>query len=295
MRSAVALKPGLKETPVFLNMPDDEDFSSVVPLVQIENMYVDVFPTLESMLNRIVQDIRSPGQAKIFSLNVHGANMAYRFPRFKRLIQQADTLICDGTGILMASRILPGLTIPCRFAAGDYLPDLLKRLSQENLTAFFLAGEPGVAEQALRFLEEKIPGHTVVGCHHGYIAHDKKLEDQVIEQINRLAPDVLFIGFGMPLQEYWIEENMHRLDVRAFFPFGATLDYLSRKVPRCPAVLGKLGLEWLFRFCLEPSRMFERYMMGNPRFMARIIASAIRMRLLKAKTGFHGAGALKTG
>jgi peptidoglycan/LPS O-acetylase OafA/YrhL len=75
----------------------------------------------------------------------------------------------------------------------------------------------------------------------------------------------------MPLQEYWIHKNRHRLKVRAFFPFGATLDYISFAVPRCPMWLGNLGLEWLFRLWLEPGRLFERYVIGNPSFAMRVL------------------------
>lgn len=246
--------------------------------VDIEGIPVEIFPTTQSLLDRIVEDINQPGKARIFSINVHGANIANEDSRFQRLMQEAETMICDGTGIILASKLLPGHTIPCRHAAGDFMPALLDHLAKRKLTAYFLAGEPGVADKALAKLAEKVPHHTVVGCHHGYITRDKALEDQVIAQINELKPDILFLGFGMPLQEFWIEENLHRLNIRAVFPFGATLDYLSQKVTRCPAWLGQLGLEWLFRFCLEPNRMFKRYIYGNPAFISRILLQTLKMK-----------------
>jgi N-acetylglucosaminyldiphosphoundecaprenol N-acetyl-beta-D-mannosaminyltransferase len=252
------------------------------PRRKIDGIPVDVFPSLEIMLDRIVDDIRRPAQARIFSLNVHGANIAHNDPKFREIMRQPETMICDGMGIMAASRLLPGKSIPCRLAAGDYMPALLQRLADENLTAFFLAGEPGVAEKALNQLAQAVPHHTVLGCHHGYILQNEALENQVIERINSLEPDILFIGFGMPLQEYWIEKNRHRLNVKALFPFGATLDYISRTVPRCPSWLGDLGLEWLFRFCLEPSRMFKRYIVGNPEFMLRILWQSIREQEARA-------------
>ncbi len=249
--------------------------------VDIDGIKVDAFPTLHSMLDRIVCDIRNPGQANIFSVNVHGSNIARKNSRFRKIMQSAKTMICDGAGIRIASKILPVEEIPCRLAAGDYLPALLQRLADEKLTAFFLAGEPGVAESALKNLATKVPNHTVLGCHHGYIFKDKELEAEVISKINALQPDILFVGFGMPLQEFWIQDNMHQLKVKAFFPFGATLDYLSNKVKRCPTWLGDLGLEWLFRFCLEPKRMFERYIFGNPEFLLRIFKQSIALHLQK--------------
>lgn len=252
--------------------------SAPVPLssVIVEDMQVDSFDSLQAMLDCLVMHIKSPRRAKLFSLNIHGANIAHSNPQFKQVMQSADVMICDGMGIVLASRILTGHTIPCRLAAGDYMPALLERLAKERLTAFFLAGKPGVAEKALANLAKKVPHHTVIGCHHGYILNDAALEKQVMDTINRLQPDVLFVGFGMPLQEYWIDEKMAQLRVGAFFPFGATLDYLSGTVPRCPVWLGNLGLEWLFRFWLEPARMFHRYIIGNPVFIGRQLWAAFR-------------------
>lgn len=272
--------PSKKLSPAFSSPgPLPEEPFPETERVEIDGLPVDVLPTLEAMLDRIMADIRHPEKAHIFSINIHGANLARRSPRFRRLMRNAETMICDGMGILWASRMLPTESIPCRHAAGDYMPALLERLAEEGLTAFFLAGEEGVAEKALANLAKKVPHHTVIGCHHGYILKNPALEEQVISTINRLKPDILFIGMGMPLQEYWIEENRHRLAVRAFFPFGATLDYLSHKVSRCPGFLGSLGLEWFYRLLLEPSRMFRRYVLGNPEFMSRILWQSLCLRL----------------
>lgn len=252
-----------------------DNISTSLTHVVVDDIQVDAFSSLQSMLDCLIEHIKSPRKTKLFSLNIHGANIAHATPRFKQAMQNADVMICDGMGIVLASRLLSGHTISCRLAAGDYLPALLERLAKERLTAFFLAGKPGVAEEALVNLAKKVPHHTVVGCHHGYILNDSALEKQVIDTINRLQPDVLFVGFGMPLQEYWIEEKMPQIRAGSFFPFGATLDYLSGTVPRCPMWLGNLGLEWLFRFWLEPTRMFHRYIIGNPFFIWRQLWRAI--------------------
>jgi N-acetylglucosaminyldiphosphoundecaprenol N-acetyl-beta-D-mannosaminyltransferase len=251
--------------------------------ISVEGIPVDTLPTLDSMLDRLVADIRSPAQARIFSINVHAANLAAKDARFARLMREAETMICDGVGIQLGSWLQGGPTILGRFTAAEFMVQLLDRLAAEELTVFFLGGRPGVAERALAKLALKVPHHTVLGCHHGYFFNDADLEASLIETINRLKPDVLFVGFGMPLQEFWIDDNRHRLMVRAFFPFGATLDYVSDTVPMCPAWLGKLGLHWLFRFCLEPKRMFRRYIVGNPQFVLRIL----RARWLSKRTSLE--------
>ncbi|MEM0951548.1 MAG: WecB/TagA/CpsF family glycosyltransferase [Cyanobacteria bacterium P01_H01_bin.74] len=245
----------------------------------IEDIPVDIFPTQNALFDRIAAEIQFgkilEKPRTVFSINIHGANMATRYPRFKKIMQTVDTMICDGIGIVLGSKMAKTVPIPCRHCAGDFLPDLVQYLADKGLTCYFLASEPGVAERAVENMAKKTPNHTILGYHHGYVLKDKVLENKVIDEINTLKPDILFVGFGMPLQEFWIEDNLSRLNVGAVFPFGATLDYISQKVPRCPVWLGQLGLEWLFRFCLEPKRMFERYIQGNPWFMYRILKQRV--------------------
>lgn len=241
------------------------------PRALIENIPVDAFEDLEAFFDKVVADIRKPEQALIANLNVHAANIAHQNEAFKRFIQDADTVFCDGAGIVLASRVLGGVQLPSRFTAADYMPDMLRRFAQENLTVYFLASEPGVAERAIAEFTRQVPNHTIVGWHHGYILNNAELEKEVVETINAIKPDILFVGMGMPVQEHWIHKRRDELKVKALFPMGATLDYFSQKVPRCPQWMGDAGLEWLFRLSVEPVRMFERYVVGNPAFMWRIL------------------------
>jgi lipopolysaccharide/colanic/teichoic acid biosynthesis glycosyltransferase len=86
---------------------------------------------------------------------------------------------------------------------------------------------------------------------------------------------VLLVALGVPQQEIWIARNRHRLHARIVFGVGAQFDFWSGRISRAPMVLRKTGLEWTWRFALEPRRMFKRYIIGNPIFMCRAVKSAI--------------------
>lgn len=245
---------------------------------EIEGIGVDNIASLPVLFDRLRQEVQRPGKSIFAALNVHIANIAHQNPDLRQVLQQSEVVYCDGAGIVLASKLL-GVPLPCRFTAADWLFDLWTYLSQHGITAYYLGGEPGIAEKALRQFETTHPKHTILGVHHGFILQDEILERQVIQQINALKPDVLFVGFGCPLQELWIERHKAELAVSVFYPIGATLDYLTRKVPRCPAWMGDNGLEWLFRFCVEPRRMFGRYILGNPWFLWRIGCQALQQRL----------------
>lgn len=248
----------------------------------IEGIGVDNIAHLSGLFERLRQEAQRPGKSIFAALNVHIANIAHQNPRLRQFLQASDVVYCDGAGIVLASKLL-GQPLPCRFTAADWLFDLWAYLSQQGITAFYLGGEPGIAEKALAQFEEGVPQHTILGVHHGFILQDEALERQVIERINTLKPDVLFVGFGCPLQELWIQRHKSELEVSVFYPIGATLDYLTRKVPRCPAWMGENGLEWLFRFLVEPRRMFRRYIVGNPWFLWRIGVKVIQRRLMLHK------------
>ncbi|WP_303674854.1 WecB/TagA/CpsF family glycosyltransferase [Vampirovibrio chlorellavorus] len=248
------------------------------PRSDIEGIGVDNISCLPALFERLRQEARRPGKSVFAALNIHIANIAHQNPTLRQFLQASDVVYCDGAGIVLASRLL-GNPLPCRFTAADWLLDLWAYLSQHGITAFYLGGEPGIAEKALAQFEERMPQHTILGVHHGFILQDEALERQVIDRINALQPDVLFVGFGCPLQEMWIQRHQAALNVSVFYPIGATLDYLTRKVPRCPAWMGENGLEWLFRFLVEPRRMFGRYIVGNPWFLWRIGWQALQQRL----------------
>lgn len=243
----------------------------------IEGIPVHAFPTKESLIRRILFEIEKPRQSFITYLNVHGANIAEENPAYKAILQQSDVVFCDGAGIVLASHLLDD-PLPARLPVMDWIFDLLEALARANLTIFFLAGEPGVAERALAVISRRIPHHTVVGVHHGYVLNDSALEEAVIEHINELSPDILLVGFGMPLQEIWVDANRRTLQVKAIVAVGAALDYIGGKIPRCPDWMGKMGMEWLFRLQAEPQRLFTRYMVGNPRFLNRILLATLDRR-----------------
>lgn len=244
----------------------------------IEGIEVDNIPDLPTLLDRLRQEVQRPGKSVFAALNVHIANIAHQNPTLRQFLQDSEVVYCDGAGIVLASKLLDN-PLPCRFTAADWLFDLWAYLSQQGITAFYLGGEPGIAEKALAQFEAHHPKHTILSVHHGFILQDKALEREVMDRINALQPDVLFVGFGCPLQEEWIQQHKDVLNVSVFYPIGATLDYLTRKVPRCPTWMGENGLEWLFRFLVEPRRMFRRYIMGNPWFLWRIGCLALQRRL----------------
>jgi N-acetylglucosaminyldiphosphoundecaprenol N-acetyl-beta-D-mannosaminyltransferase len=152
----------------------------------------------------------------------------------------------------------------------DFGWDLAAFCEKEELTQYFLGNKPGIPEKAKDVLQEKHPGLKVVGTHHGYFKKEGPENEAVIKEINSKKPDILIVGFGMPLQEKWILDNRKKLDVGIIMTGGNCFTFLAGEESRAPNWMHKNGLEWLYRLVKEPVRMFDRYIIGNPLFMFRV-------------------------
>jgi N-acetylglucosaminyldiphosphoundecaprenol N-acetyl-beta-D-mannosaminyltransferase len=228
--------------------------------------------SVEQLLQRILASITNQEQLVIANVNVHALNLAYGTPRLRNFLNHADVVFCDGFGVKWGGRLL-GLDIRHRYTPPDWLVRLSELCVQHHFSLFLLGARPGVAEQAARRLKEHSPGVELVGVYHGYF--DKRLgspeSEQVIAQINSASPHILIVGFGMPLQEFWIEENQSRISANIIIPVGAALDYIAGEVPRGPRWMTDHGFEWLARLVIEPRRLWRRYIIGNPLFLWRVL------------------------
>ncbi len=136
------------------------------------------------------------------------------------------------------------------------------------------------ADRAATNLCARYPRLRLAGTHHGYFAKEGPANQAVVDEINGASPDILLVCFGMPLQERWVSENLSQLRVHVILTGGAAIDYGAGAIPVVPRWMAKLQLEWLFRFLIEPVRMFRRYIIGNPLFLARVFLVKLRKRQL---------------
>jgi len=203
-------------------------------------------------------------------VNIHTMNIAYRDTRLREAYAKSSITYCDGAGVVMGARLL-GKHLPGRMTAATFFLKLCKSWQDDGTSLYFLGGLPGVAAKACERLLELYPRLKISGNGHGYFRRGSKEEEDVFLKISEAHPDILFIGFGTPLQEHWAMANWTRLEARVVWSIGAIVDYLSGTVPRCPKWMERYYLEWLFRFLIEPRRMFSRYVIGNPLFFLRIV------------------------
>lgn len=194
-----------------------------------------------------------------FTPNSEILYMAYKDKNFKNILNSADFLLPDGSGIYLASKII-GTPFVSRTAGIDFGWDILRQSAKSKLKVYLLGGKEGVADLAAKKLTSEIEGLVICGTHHGYFNKCKNSEEnrEIVKEIKKSEADVVFVCFGAPDQEKWIYENAASLsEVRLFAGLGGSLDVWSGNLKRAPKYIQKAGLEWLWRAISEPKR-FKR-------------------------------------
>ncbi len=208
---------------------------------------------------------------KLAFLNAHASNLAARDAAFRDALSRF-VVLNDGVGVDIASRVLAGRRFPENLNGTDFVPRFLRE-SRRRLRVFLLGGRPGVAAAAAATLRRLAPQHDYVGAQHGYF--DASETEAVKARIAASRADVLLVAMGNPAQEAWIDAHAAATGAKLAMGVGALFDFLSGRTKRAPEAIRRLKLEWAFRLCLEPSRLWRRYVVGNPRFLGRVAAAAL--------------------
>ena len=209
--------------------------------------------------------------AKVVTVNAQFIVLARQEQDFADLLTSADLSVADGVPLIWASRLL-GTALPERVNGTDLMMRLCKEAAVDGSTLYFLGGRPGAAECAANLMRNELPKLKIVGVDcppYGFL-DDVNEERRVAERIALARPDLLFVGLGAPKQEYWIKQYSH-LPVKVMIGIGGSFELIAGFQRRAPLTFQKAGCEWLWRLCMEPRRLWRRYLVGNTIFVYIIL------------------------
>jgi len=210
---------------------------------------------------------------KIYFVNPDCFNRTYipQFADYRKIlhnIKQHDWVFADGIGINIAADIM-GYPKNENVNGTDLFPRLCEMAATEKLSLYFLGAKPGIADQMKDNVQKQYPNLNIKGAHHGYFDKDTESR-QIVDEINQLDPDIILVAFGVPFQERWIENWFNELKCPVIMGVGGLFDFYSGNMKRAPRWMRDIGFEWVFRLLMEPTRMFNRYIIGNPVFLHRV-------------------------
>jgi len=223
--------------------------------------YDEAMNVMDGMVAR-----REPGY--VCCVAVHAVMVAQRDREMREALLRSDLTVRDGMPLVWAANML-GEDLEQRV----YGPELMRRYTDrcvERGHRVWLYGgrDQGALVQLALQLRRRHPGIRIVG---GYAPPFRPLtgeeEDAICAQINEAAPDVLWVGIGVPKQEKWMARMRERLDVPVMCAVGAAFDFHAGRISQAPGWMQDRGLEWTYRIAQEPRRLLPRYLYYNPRFM----------------------------
>jgi N-acetylglucosaminyldiphosphoundecaprenol N-acetyl-beta-D-mannosaminyltransferase len=228
---------------------------------------------LEEALCAIEAALHRQVRTCIAFVNADCVNIAARDAAYQADLAAMDWVFADGIGMRIAGKIL-GQPVRDNVNGTDLFPRLCESLAASGHGLYLLGARPGVAEAAAQWARSRYPDLRIVGCQHGYF--DAEQAESVCERIRAASPDVLLVALGAPRQEHWMRCHGATSGARLLIGVGGLFDYYSGRIPRAPLWMRRLGLEWVFRLRQEPARLWRRYLIGNPAFLARIGSDRLR-------------------
>ena len=212
---------------------------------------------------------------------VHSVMMCFDDPKLREIYNDAGMVTPDGMPIVWLSQRLGAPHVK-----RVYGPDLLLAMCKHSIARgdrhFFYGGAEGVADLLVEKLKTHIPDLNVAGTYCPPFRQLTPEEDaEIVDLINKAKPDIIWIGLGAPKQEYWMRDHLDKLAPAVLVGIGAAFDFHAGIKRQAPRWIQRSGFEWLFRFLLEPRRLWKRYVINNPRFVYHVFLQKLGVREYK--------------
>ncbi|HEY3320033.1 MAG TPA: WecB/TagA/CpsF family glycosyltransferase [Planctomycetota bacterium] len=227
-----------------------------------------------------IMELAAPGPAHAYvcAVNVHTVSVARRDPGFREVLNGAFLALPDGKPLVWAHRLLGGRRLPDRVYGPTLMLHLCRAAAERGVPIYLYGGADGVAEKLGQTLKEQFPTLQVAGtCSPPFREEktpDSRLPDSRLEAeiaaINASGARLVFVALGAPKQERFMARHAKEIEGLQI-GVGAAFDFHTQRVKQAPAWMQGAGLEWLFRFCAEPRRLWRRYLVYNPYFVVRLM------------------------
>jgi N-acetylglucosaminyldiphosphoundecaprenol N-acetyl-beta-D-mannosaminyltransferase len=250
--------------------------------INICSVEIDKY-SFDEIVERIVEHALSGGAPEyVVTPNAQHILTLQNDAHFQEIYCKAFLVVPDGVSLLWAAKFLQ-TPLKGRVNGTDLFERLCCVAAEKGLKIFLLGGRPGAAEKAKETLKGRYPSLKIVGTHcppYGFESQSAELA-LINSKIKAVAPHILFVGLGAPKQEKWIYSNYQELGVPISVGIGVSFELVTDMVRRAPVWMQKMGLEWIFRLLVEPQRLWQRYIIGNPLFIGLVLRQ--RLGLYKFK------------
>lgn len=254
------------------SLANEDNGLSVRKKVKILNLYIDNFHK-DEFLQKLKQGI-------VFTPNVDHLIKLQSDRQLFQAYQIADYVICDSQILVYASRFL-GTPFKEKLSGSDIFPAFCHyHKNNPDIRIFLLGAAPGVAKKAQARINAKIGRKIVIAEYSPPWGFEKDEQEcqKIVQVINDSGATVLGVGVGAPKQELFISRyrDKFNLNIKIIMGIGATIDFEAGNVKRAPKFLSDIGLEWFYRFMVEPRRLWKRYFVDDVGFLWLILKQKLK-------------------
>lgn len=230
--------------------------------------------TMGETLYKIEQSILNNNKMHHVVVNAAKIVNAQKNTELRDAIVHCDIINADGQAVVWASRLL-GKPLPERVAGIDLMQELVALSAKRNFKIFFLGAKEEIVYGVVEKYTEKYGSSIIAGYRNGYFDLETEGE-KVALQIRESGAHILFVAITSPKKEIFLNTYKALIDTPFIMGVGGSFDVVSGKVKRAPRWMQKYGLEWLYRVCQEPRRMWKRYLITNSIFIYLVVKERIR-------------------
>jgi N-acetylglucosaminyldiphosphoundecaprenol N-acetyl-beta-D-mannosaminyltransferase len=223
--------------------------------------------SLDEAAAQVEAFVRSGGKHYVCVSNVHVVMMCQEDPEYRRIHNAASMMTPDGKPLGWMQTLL-GHPQPGRVYGPDLMLLVCKNSAQTGSSHFFYGGEDGVPQALAERFQREFPGIKIAGAYSPPFRQLTPEEDEAeVKMINDSGADIVWVGLGAPKQERWMAAHLGRLNAPVMLGVGAAFAFHTGRVSQAPGWMQRNGLEWLYRFAVEPRRLWRRYIWNNPAYL----------------------------
>lgn len=226
------------------------------------------FNNMDSAVKTIIDSIQSGASGKYVCVTgVHGIMESQRSEEIMHAHNRAMMCVPDGMPLVWIGRkqIHPDMG---RVYGPDLTLALLEKAADKGFSSFFYGGKEGIAEELSECMKEKFKGLKVAGTFcPPFRPLEADEESEILKRINDASPDILWVGLSTPKQELLMSRWADKVNAKVLIGVGAAFDFHTGHLKQAPSWVQHIGMEWFFRLCVEPSRLWKRYFYNNPAFL----------------------------
>ena len=229
----------------------------------ILNTYVNAI-SMDETITEVEKIIKAGKPTQHVVINALKVNLMNENSELQKIVNSCPLINADGASIVWAAKKL-GVPLKERVAGIDLFENLVKLAAEKGYKIYLFGAKEEVVTKVKKIFEEKYPTIQIVGYRNGYFTEAD--EPEIVKNMHNSGADMMFVAFSSPKKEFWVNKYLNEMNIPFVMGVGGSFDVVAGVTNRAPKWMQDHGLEWFYRFIQEPRRLWNRYVVGNWKFV----------------------------